>query len=147
MNIEVFAICDAATDTQGKLNLLGAFDSIWAARVPVVHPHCAVALRIRFSRIEEGQHPIRINIVNEDGKNIVPSIDGNLNIKFGTDDESVAANLLINLQGFKLENYGSYSIDVAINGRHEGSLPLFVKRMPTPPGPPAPPTPIPPAEM
>jgi hypothetical protein len=134
MTIEVFAICDAATDSQGKLNLLGAFDSIWAARVPIVHPHCAIALRIRFSRIEEGQHSIRFNVIDEDGKSILPNIDGNLNIKFGTDDDTVAANLIINLQGFKLEKHGAYSVDVAIDGRHEGSLPLFVKPVPTPAG-------------
>jgi len=59
MNIELFVLCDAATDQQGKLNILGAFDSLWAQKVPVSHPQCAVALRIRFSKIEEGEHNIK----------------------------------------------------------------------------------------
>jgi len=139
MNVEVFVLCDAATDYHGKLNILGAFDCIWATKAPVVHPFCAIALRIRFMRIEEGTHPIKINIVDEDGKNIVPPIDGNLNIKFGTEDESVAANLIINLQGIRFENFGNYSIDLAIHGRHEASLPLFVKQAKLPPQAPQPP--------
>jgi hypothetical protein len=28
MNLELFALCDAATEAGGKLNLLGAFDAI-----------------------------------------------------------------------------------------------------------------------
>ncbi len=133
MNVEAFVICDAATDSHGKLNILGAFDTIWAQNVPVTHPFCAIALRIRFMRIEEGVHPIRINLVDEDGKNIMPPIDGNINIKFATDDESVAANLIINVQGLRLEKFGGYSIDLAINGRHEASLPLFLKQVKLPP--------------
>ena len=30
MNIQVAVLCDAATDDNGKLNLLGAFDTIYA---------------------------------------------------------------------------------------------------------------------
>lgn len=145
MNVEVFVLCDAATDNHGKLNILGAFDSIWAQKVPVVHPFCAIALRIRFLRIEEGTHPIRINVVDEDGKPVMPSIDGNLNIKFSTDDESLAANLIVNLQGLKLERFGNYSIDLAINGRHEASVPLFLKQAKFPQQ--LPPNQPPPSEM
>ena len=29
MNKEVFVLCDAATETVGKLNILGAFDNIY----------------------------------------------------------------------------------------------------------------------
>lgn len=127
MNIEILALCDAATENQGKLNLLGAFDCIWSAKVPVTHPACALVLRIRFSRLEEGDHPIRIDVVDADGKSIVPTLNGNVNVKFRNDDEASVANLIINLQGLVLSKYGGYSVDVAVHGRHEGSLPFFVR--------------------
>ena len=38
MKVEIFALCDAATESQGKLNLLGTFDQLVAGSVPVVHP-------------------------------------------------------------------------------------------------------------
>lgn len=137
MNIEVIALCDAATENQGKLNMLGAFDCIWTAKVPVTHPACAVVLRIRFSRIEEGDHPIRIDVVDEDGKSIVPTLNGNINVKFRNEDEASVANLIINLQGLVLSKYGGYSIDVAVNSRHETSLPFFVRDPQKPAVPPA----------
>ena len=87
MNIEILALCDAATDQQGKLNLLGAFDCIFARQVPVVHPQCSVALRIRFRRIESGAHRIKISFVDEDGKPVVPSLDANVNVQTNEPDE------------------------------------------------------------
>jgi hypothetical protein len=61
-----------------------------------------------------------------DGKHIIPSANGNININFSDTQKSVAANLILNIQGLKLERYGQYSIDLAIDGRREASLPFFV---------------------
>ncbi len=131
MDIEIFALCDAATDTHGKLNMLGTFDAIWSKQMPTVHPHCAVALRLRFSRIEEGEHTIRINIIDEDGKLIAPAMNASTKIVFGDNSESsIVRNMVINLQGLKIEKYGNYAIDLAIDGRQEASLPLRVKEPP-----------------
>ena len=38
MNIQVAVLCDAATEENGKLSLLGAFDTIYAPQMPAVHP-------------------------------------------------------------------------------------------------------------
>jgi len=36
MRLEVFSLCDAATSEKGKLNILGAFDTIWVSKIPLV---------------------------------------------------------------------------------------------------------------
>jgi hypothetical protein len=128
MNIEVFSLCDAATaDVAGKLNVLGAFDTIWSSKMPAVYPQCAVALRIRFESMERGEHQVTVNFVNVDGKHIIPSAKGAVNINFPDDQRSGSANLVLNLQMLKLESYGEYSIDLTVDGRSEGSLPLLVR--------------------
>ena len=66
MDVEAFLLCDAATDQLGKMNVLGAFDAIYAHKAPIVHPQFSVALRIRFSKSESANHPFRLNIINED---------------------------------------------------------------------------------
>jgi hypothetical protein len=126
VEIEIFALCDAATDYSGKLNLLGTFDFIWAKQFPATHPHCSVALRVRFERIEEGDHRVRISIVDEDGKPIGPSVDGGIGVKFPPNLPSICANMVLNITGMKFEKPGWYSIDLAIDNRHEKSLPLTV---------------------
>ena len=130
MNIEAFLLCDAATDQQGKLNILGAFDNIYAKKVPTVHPACAIAARIRFEKVEEGNHPIRINIIDEDGKSIAPKLDGNVNVRIGDDVDSRAANIVLNIQRLKFEKYGQYRIDLAIDNQIKGSLPFHVRGIP-----------------
>ena len=131
MNVEVIVLCDAATEYQGKLNILGTFDAIWARSIPVVHPLCAVALRLRFSKSEEGEHKVKINVIDEDGKSVVKPIETNVNVQFRESVlTSVAVNMILNLQGVKFPTYGVYSIDLAVDGRHEAALPLYVNQVP-----------------
>ena len=127
MKLEIFALCDAATVSGGKLNILGAFDSITAAKVPVVHSQCAIAVRLRFDRIEEGEHRIKINVVDDDGRSIMPGLDGKIMVKFAGEDDSAITNFILNIQQLKLEKFGQFGIDLAVNSRHEASLPLLVK--------------------
>lgn len=131
MEIEIFALCDAATDYHGKLNILGTFDTIYVKQMPIVHPQCSVALRLRFSRIEEGDHTIKINIIDQDGKLVVPHLEAKTKLEFvKTAESSVAINMILNLQRLKFERYGVYSVDLAIDGRQETSLPLYIKKLP-----------------
>lgn len=133
MKIEILALCDAATDSQGKLNILGAFDHIWSRQTPMIHPFCALALRVRFSRSEQGKHRIRINFIDADGKVVIPTLDGTLNIQCPSYADSTVANLILQVQHLKLEKFGEYSIDITVDGEHHGSLPLFVKQLQAPP--------------
>ena len=127
MTIQIAVLCDAATDYHGKLNLLGTFDTIITSQLPAVHPQCSVALRLSFSRIEEGSHKIKMNFVDEDGKLVMPSIDMPADIIIPGDANFLVRNFIINIQQLKFERPGQYSIDVAIDGRHEMSIPLLVK--------------------
>jgi len=127
MEIETFVLCDAATDYRGKLNILGTFDTIHAGKLPVVWPHCALALRIRFSRIEEGEHRVRISFMDEDGRAVLPPLDGMVRVAFGPDAKTMATNMILNMERIKLENPGEYAINLAIDGRQEKSLPLYLR--------------------
>lgn len=133
MKVEIFSLCDAATVSGGKLNILGAFDSLYAAQTPVMHAQCAIALRLRFTRIEEGEHRVKFTLVDEDGHAVMPALEGVLQVKLGPDDDSAITNFIINIQQLKLENFGTYAIDLAVNARHEATLPLVVKRTPASP--------------
>lgn len=129
MQVEVFALCDAATVNFGKLNLLGAFDTIRAATIPAVHPQCTIALRMRFTRIERGEHKVVVSFIDMDGKNVVPPAQGPIQVNFPDEQRSGSANLILNIQGLKLEKFGEYSIDLAVDGLQKASLPLFLKEL------------------
>lgn len=126
MNIEVFSLCDAATNDTGKLNILGAFDTLWMNQVPAVHPQCAVVLRIRFNSQERGEHRITVNFVDIDGKHIIPSTTGVIHVNFSDQQRTGSANLILNIHGLKVERTGEHSIDLSVDGINCASLPLFV---------------------
>ena len=128
MNVEIFALCDAANDSHGKLNLLGAFDSVWAKTVPAMHPACSVAVRLRFGQFETGEHRVAIHFIDEDGQMSMNPVDGAIQVNPRAEETSAVANIVLNLQGLKLDHYGEYSVNLLIDGDEAGSLPLFVRQ-------------------
>lgn len=132
MKIEVFTLCDAATDNRGKLNILGTFDQIYAVKMPVVHPACAIALRLRFDKIEEGSHKVNLELVNPDGVPVFQAMEGEVAPRMGADVSSIAVNLILNFQHVKFEEFADYQINLAIDNVAMASLPLRVRKMPTP---------------
>ncbi len=126
MEIEAFLLCDAATEQQGKLNVLGAFDAIFAEKMPVTLQTCSITTRVRFEKIEDGDHSVKIHIINQDGKNIGPKLEGSVSVKTRPGSDSTVANLILNIQRLKFEQYGIYRIDLAIDGNIKASVPLRV---------------------
>ena len=130
MKVEIFTLCDAATtDAGGKLNILGSFDRLMAKEAPVTHPQCALAIKLRYERIEEGQKRIRISLVDSDGKSVMPTLDATTPVQFPPDETSVTSCLVLVLQQLKFPKFGEYSIDLAVDDRHEASIPLFVRQI------------------
>jgi len=129
MKTEIFTLCDAATEQQGKLNLLGSFDHLHSRQEPVAHPGCALAIKLRFTKIEEGNHKIKITFGDDDGNLVMPTIETQINVLVASNDSTATANLILNIQQLKLPKFGEYSIDLAVDGRAEAALPLYVRRI------------------
>ena len=129
MHVQIAVLCDAATDYNGKLNLLGTFDTVLTQQMSAVHPQCSVALRIVFDKIEEGHHKVKMNFVDDDGRFIMPSIEMPFDVSLPADASFLARNFIVNIQQLKFDRPGQYAIDLAIDGRHETSIPLQVKQI------------------
>jgi len=127
MNIQVAVLCDAATDDNGKLNLLGAFDTIYAPQMPAVHPQCAVALRLTFMPGDEGTRKLTLNFINADGHSIMQGIELPVPVTLPDDAHFLTRNFIINIQQLKFAEPGLYSVDVRIDDQTQASIPLLVK--------------------
>ncbi|MDE3067306.1 MAG: hypothetical protein KGJ60_07110 [Verrucomicrobiota bacterium] len=130
MNIQVAVLCDAATDDNGKLNLLGAFDTIYAPQLPAVHPQCAVALRVTFTAGDEGQRRLQLNFVNADGRGIMQPVEIPVAVALPDDAHFVTRNFIVNIHQLKFTEAGLYSVDVRLDGQPEANIPLWVKPAP-----------------
>ena len=127
MDIQVATLCDSAADYQGKLCVLGAFDTIMAPQVPAVHPQCAVALRVVFRKEEEGEHGMSVRLIDEDGHHIVPPIDARVNVQIPDGVFFLSRNAILNLQQLKFAKAGLYAVEIAFDGEACASVPLQVR--------------------
>lgn len=128
MNIQVAVLCDAATDDNGKLNLLGAFDTIYTQHLPAIHPQCSIALRLTFGGEDEGNHQLHLSFVDADGRSIMPGIDIPVQVSLPGETLFGTRNFVINIQQLKFETTGLYSIDLTLDGNPQASIPLLVKQ-------------------
>jgi hypothetical protein len=109
---------------------LGTFDQIYAKKLPVIHPACAVALRLRFDKMEEGQHKIGLQLVDPDGRPVFQAMEGEVHPRMGVDIDSVAVNLILNFQGIKFDAFADYQINLFVDGKNEATLPLHIREIP-----------------
>jgi hypothetical protein len=136
MEIQVAALCDAAVDYDGKLCLMGAFDTIVTTTAPAIHQQCSVALRILFRKEEEGPHQVNVLFVDEDGHSIMPPMAADFVIALPEDIFFATRNLILNLQMLLFPRPGAYAIDISVDKRQMASIPLQVRlvRPPEPAG-------------
>ena len=126
MVVEIFSICDAATDYSGRLNLLGAFEGIAASQAPVVRDRCSIAARLRFRVEEGGVHPVAIRFVDASGTQVVPEMKASLAVKTHAGRASGAFNLVLNINRLTFPAFGTYDIELWVDGEQRSSIPLLV---------------------
>lgn len=133
MQPELFVLCDAATDSQGKLNVLGVFDTIFAVSLPALHPQCAIAGRIRFEQPEGGEHSFKLTVFDGQGKPLLPPFEGKVQVKFEKPDQPARLNLIVSVGGLKFESYGPHSVELEIDGTRAANMPFYVSKPRTQP--------------
>ena len=126
MEIQVATLCDSASDYNGKLCILGTFDTICSSGVPIVHPHCSLALRICFKPGDEGHHTVAVRFINDDGQSIMEPFQESIDIKLPNNAYFLTRNLILNFQRLTFASVGQFSIDVSVDDQMLARIPLRV---------------------
>lgn len=129
MDIEVFTLCDAATQGGGKLNILGSFNIIFADELPAVHPFCAVALKLRAKKGEEGEHAFSFHFLDSNLNEIMPPGKVTLNAIFG-DEETTCLIVILQVRKLTLKESGNYYIKLSLNDKELACIPFYLKLSP-----------------
>jgi hypothetical protein len=132
MNVQVAVLCDAATEENLKLSLLGAFDTIGVRALPAVIPQCSVVLRGTLFSPDEGKHVLKLNFVDADGRSIMPPLGFALDVAMPEDSHFGTRNFIFHLQQLKFDHAGLYSVDATLDDQALASIPLVVKLLPPP---------------
>jgi hypothetical protein len=126
MDVEIFSLCDAATVSGGKLNILGAFDSIRVASVPATLRSCAIAIRLRFNRTEAGTKAWQVRVLDSNGEQVLLQMNANVAVPIPAQEiPSATIQIVVEIRPLKLPRLGAYRIDLLLDGQVVKSLPLF----------------------
>ncbi|HET6362005.1 MAG TPA: hypothetical protein VFH11_08105 [Gemmatimonadota bacterium] len=122
MEITLAVCCDAANvSREGKLNLLGIFNSIHAAEFPCTHPHLALVLRVEARLGEEGTYPLEIRLVDEDGQQLF-HINGQLSLQGAEPGRPMTAQTIMDINNLQLPRPGTFAFEVLLDGRRARSV-------------------------
>lgn len=130
MDLDFAVIADAANVSQeGKLNLLGVFDTIWAREFPFRHANMVFVLRVKADFTEEGAHHLVVRLIDADGGQLFRA-EGPLQVPAGSPGRPIRPHVVLGLSGVSFARPGDYSFELMLDERHLTSVPLYVIEAP-----------------
>ena len=108
MNVSFAVLADYSNvSTEGKLNIMGIFEHIWAKSFPAVHPSAQLIMRFECGPAEFGtQKDIKIVVLDEDGAQI-SSMDGKINIGAEQERPHLRVDHRLQMQNMRFESPGN----------------------------------------
>jgi len=133
MELDFALIADAANVSQeGKLNILGIFDTIWAREFPVRHAAMVFVLRVKADFTDQGSHTLEVRLLDADGEQLFKA-EGPIQVPGSAPGRPVKPHVIIGLSGVSFRSPGDYSFEVMIDGHHLKSVPLYIMEAPAAP--------------
>jgi len=136
MECTLALLADGANVTpDGKLNVLGVFNALGAAKYPVTHPQMFLVVRLETSNAESGmQKKVEIQLSDEDGKKLF-AINANLTVPKGSPGAPIRMNHILALNGIQFQKPGNYAFNVFVNGDIKAAVDLKLFQAKQPPKP------------
>ena len=127
VQILLATICDFAADYQGKLSILGAFDTLCTREFPVAHPQCSFTLRLVFDPEDHGNFELVIRALGPEDEDIMPPCRVPMDATFPPGSPPfITRNVVLNFQRLKFEKPGLYRFVVERDDEEISSVPLRV---------------------
>lgn len=127
MHVSFALLADAANLSQeGKLNILGVFDSVQVAAFPSVHPRAALVIRLKGTPSDVGTHTMGLRWLNPSGTELWSS---SAEITVGAPpgavgDMDMPLTAAVDLQ---MDGPGDYTMLVELDGEEHARILLHVR--------------------
>lgn len=117
MQIPIATLCDSAADYQGKMVIMGTFDSMLTREFPARFRQCSLALRISATKEESGEHALSIRFVkSEDETDVIQPIETKMEVNLPENGAPfITRNLILPLAGLEIPSSGLYRIEISID--------------------------------
>lgn len=132
LDVQLACLADAANLSQeGKLNILGEFNNIFADQVPVTWPLMVFVAKIQVSAGDGQTIHFSLRVVGEDGQLISQQSEMQLqlppNLPAG---ETPGVPLILHIMNATFPEFGAYDFELRGNGTLIKSIPLTVRPIP-----------------
>ncbi len=129
MKMVLGLLADAANTTgSGKLNVLGEFNVLWAPDFPFVLTQMVLVLRLEATAGEGSEHELGIRIVDEDGHNAGPTLDGKIDMgKPWRPGLPYRSQTILTFQGAVFPKAGTYTFEIIGDKQQIGVIQLHVR--------------------
>lgn len=127
MEVRLALLADSANiSREGKLNLLGIFDTLNIRSFPAVHPNMHLVLRFEATNAEAGRtKEVEVVFMGPD-EDKLGSLSGKFVIPKGEAGYPIQISHILSIPPLKFEKTGDYAFVVLVNGDEEDRVSLRV---------------------
>ena len=136
MDVTFAVVADYANvSREGKLNVMGIFDRVFARQIPARFPPMQLVVRLEADYAElDTEHAIRVQLSGPDGEAVF-DIDGTFTPRGGQPGQKTSVNHVLQLGNVPLREVGSHRVLVWIDGDLKREVPIHVVQAPDAPPP------------
>jgi len=130
MDLLFAMLADHVAETkEGKLVIVGEFDTIGAAQFPATHPAFFLVARFQGNASAARAHRLQVRLIGPDGRGALPQ-DADLHLQAVRVHENVArANVLLHFAGLQFQQPGLYHFQLQLDGVQSGEVPLHLQHV------------------
>jgi hypothetical protein len=127
-------VADAATiSSDGKLNILGEFNCIWASNTPVTWPRMMYVARIELEPDDPKELDIQLSLLNPDSALVGPVIQLQGSLQGGGPiGTGGTAPVVLQVDGATFPEFGSYHFEMRVGGIQRARTYIHVLERPKP---------------
>ncbi len=133
MKKTLFLAADYANITrEGKLNVMGIFNDIYAQTFPARHSSMHLVVKLGAELGEYGQvRDFTVKLLDADG-NPIFDLSGQIQVPLGGQGRKPEVNLILELKDLVFPKEGMYQFVLLVDKDHKGELSLYVNKMDAP---------------
>ncbi|NJD10186.1 MAG: hypothetical protein FIB01_06995 [Gemmatimonadetes bacterium] len=130
MDLTFAMLADHVAETkEGKLVIVGEFDTIGASQFPATHPAFFLVARFQGNASAARSHRLMVRLIGPDGRSALPQ-DAELHVQANRVHDNVArANVVLHFAGLQFNQPGLYHFQLQLDGVHAAEVPLHLQQV------------------
>ena len=127
MKVRFAVLADYVNVTQeGKINILGVFDFIYAAQFPTNHHEMQLVMRFEADITERGQQKeLQVLLIDQQGEKVL-ELNGRMTIGDAKPGDLLLFNQVLTFRNIAFKNEGDYQFDIYVDGALKSNVQLKV---------------------